>query len=63
MALDGDLQQFITLHHHPHSALGRMVCSFWLVSSAGSDFGAMPFLEHRYAAAKISWVPAYDAAA
>ena len=28
-----------------------------------ADFGAMPFLEHRYAAAKISWVPAYDAAA
>lgn len=24
---------------------------------------SMPFLEHWYAAAKISWVPAYDAAA
>ena len=41
MALDGDLQQSITLHDHPHSALGIMVCSFGLVSQLTDTLAQM----------------------
>ena len=63
MALDGDLQQSITLHDHPHSALGIMVCSFGLVSPAGPDFSAVPLPEHRDAAPQIPGLPAHHAPA
>ena len=42
MAVDGNLQQPFTLYDYPYSAFGGMVCTLWILHSAGFDFGALP---------------------
>ena len=45
--MDGNLQQFVTMHDHPDPSGGGVVCPSRLFNAAGSDPYFMPVAQYR----------------